>query len=102
MLELAVKLNLLVEHPQLAVNLDARVAVGAQTFEELSVLALAVTNQRRHHEQPCAFRQLGHLIDDLICRLTGDRRAALVAVRMTDAGPQQTQVVVDLSYRSDR
>ena len=101
MLELTVKLDLLVEHPQLAVNLDARVTVGAEPFEKLSVLALAVTNQRRHHEQPRAFRQLGYLIDYLLGRLTGDRRAALVTVRVADARPKQPQVVVDLGYGAD-
>ena len=66
MFELAVEFDLLVEHPQLPVNLDARVAIGAKPFKELPVFALAVPDQRRHHEQPRRLRQFSDLIDDLV------------------------------------
>ena len=97
-----VELDLLVEHPQLAVDQRARVAVAAQLLEDLAVLALAAADDRREHHEPPALRDLvEHPVDDLLDRLPLDRRAADVAVRLADPRPQQAQVVVDLRDGAD-
>ena len=100
-LVLLVELDLLLEHPQLAVDLRAREALGAQLLEHLAVLALAPAHDRRQDHEARALRQLHDLVDDLLGRLPRDRLAAVVAVRMADARPQQAQVVVDLGDRAD-
>jgi hypothetical protein len=81
-LELLVEDGRVVEHPQLAVDLHARVAVRPQLLEELAVLALAPADHRRHDHEALALGQLHDLVDDLLGRLAGDRRAAVEAVRM--------------------
>ena len=101
-LELLVEDDLLLEPAQLAVDLDARVALGAQLLEELAVLALAPADDRRLDHEARALVERHHLVDDLLGRLGRDRAAAVVTVRMADAGPQQAQVVVDLRDRADR
>ena len=101
-LELLVELDLLLEHAQLAVDLDARVALGPQLLEQLAVLALAPADDRREDHEPRALLELHHLVDDLLGRLALDDRPALGAVRRADARPQQAQVVVDLGDRADR
>ena len=93
---------LLLEHPQLAVDLHAREALGAQLLEHAPVLALAPADDGRHHHEAGALLELHDLVDDLLGRLAGDRLAADVAVRMADARPQQAQVVVDLGDGADR
>jgi hypothetical protein len=50
-LELLVEDGRVVEHPQLAVDLHARVAVRPQLLEELAVLALAPADHRRHDHE---------------------------------------------------
>ena len=101
-LVLLVEHDLLVEPAQLAVDLDAGEALGAQLLELLAVLALAPADDRREHHEPRALRQLHHLVDDLLGRLPADRPAADMAVGMADPRPQQPQVVVDLGHRADR
>ena len=100
-LELLVERDLLLEPPQLAVDLHAREALGAQLLEELPVLALAAADDRREHHELRALLERHHLVDDLLGRLGRDRPAAVVAVRMADPRPQQAQVVVDLGDRAD-
>ena len=102
MLVLLVERDLLLEQAQLAVDLDAREALGAQLLEQLAVLALAPAHDRRQHHEARALLELHDLVDDLLGRLPGDRLAADVAVRLADPRPQQAQVVVDLGDRADR
>ena len=47
----------LLEPAQLAVDLHAREALGAQLLEELAVLALAAAHDRRQHHEPRALRR---------------------------------------------
>ena len=101
-LELLVEVDVLLEPAQLAVDLHAREALGAQLLEQLAVLALAPPHHRRQHHEPGALLERHHLVDDLLGRLGRDRAAAVVAVRMPDPRPQQAQVVVDLGDRADR
>ena len=50
-LELLVELDLVLEHPQLAVDFAAGEALGAQLVEQLAVLALAPAHDRRHDHE---------------------------------------------------
>ena len=100
-LVLLVEDDVLLEPAQLAVHLHAREALRAQLLEELAVLALAPAHDRGEHHELGALRQRHHLVDDLLGGLRLDRAAAVVAVRMPDASPQQAQVVVDLGDRAD-
>ena len=101
-LVLLVEDDLLLEQAQLAVDLHAREALGAQLLELLAVLALAAADDRRQHHEPGALLHGHDLVDDLLGRLRRDRPAAVEAVRLADPRPQQAQVVVDLRDRADR
>ena len=92
----------LFEQADLAVDLDAGEALGAQLLELLAVLALAAAHDRRQDHEPRAVLQVHDLVDDLLGRLRRDRPAAVEAVRLADARPQQAQVVVDLRHGADR
>ena len=95
-----VEVELLLEPPQLAVDLDAGVALGPQLLEQLAVLALAPADHGRLDHEPGALLEGHDLVHDLLGRLGGDRAAAVVAVGLADPGPQQAQVVVDLGDRA--
>ena len=91
----------IVEPTDLAVYANADEAVRAQLIEDLCELALATTHDRREHEKLGAFFEIKHAVDDLLGRLGLDLLAAVVAIRMPDARPKQSQVVVDLGDRAD-
>ncbi len=101
-LELLVELDRLLEQPLLAVDLDAREAVGAQFLEDVLELALAVADDRRVDGELRALGEPEHLVDDRVEALARDRASADRAVRPADARVQETQVVVDLGHRADR
>ena len=90
------------EVADLAVDPRARIPLAGQLFQELAVLALAASDDRREHLEPRALGQLHHLVDDLLGGLAADRAAAVVAVRVSDPREQHPQVVVDLGDRADR
>ena len=100
-LVLLVEVEALVELAHLAVDLDAREAVGAQLLEHLAVLALAAAHQRRDDAEARPRVELAHLVDDLLHRLPGDGAPAVRAVRVADARVEQAQVVVDLGDGAD-
>ena len=86
----------------LAVDLDAREAVGAELLEHVAELALAVAHDRRVDRELRPFRQRQDLLDDLVEALPRDRPAADGTVRPADARVEEAQVVVDLGDRADR
>ena len=95
-----VEVELLLEPAQLAVDLDAGVALGLELLEQLAVLALAPAHHGRLDHEPGALLEGHDLVHDLLGRLGGDRAAAVVTVGLADPGPQQAQVVVDLGDRA--
>ncbi len=84
-----------------AVDADAGEALGLQRAEQVDVLALAGADDRGEHLEAGALLHRQHLVDDLLRRLPGDRLAAVRAVRLTGAGVEQAEVVVDLGDRAD-
>ena len=84
-----------------AVDPGPGVALGLQLAEQLGVLALATADHRREDLEPVALGQLEDAVDDLLRGLAGDVATALGAVRVTDAGVEQPQVVVDLGDGAD-
>ena len=100
-LVLLVELDLLLEQPLLAVDLDPREAVAAKLLEDVLELALAVANDRGVHRELRPFGQAQHLLDDLVERLAGDRSPADRAVRPADPRVEEPEVVVDLRDRPD-
>ncbi len=101
-LELLVELDLLLEQPLLAVDLDAAEALAAQLLEDVLVLALAVAHHRRVDGELRPRLEAQHLVDDLLDRLAGDRAVTDWTVRAADSCEQEAQVVVDLGDRADR
>ena len=97
-----VKLEILGQFAHLAVDLDPHEPGAAQLAQLLAVLALAVAHDRREHVQARPLGPTHDLIDDLLHALSGDFAPAVVAERMTGAGKQQAQVIVDLGDRADR
>ena len=81
---------------ELAVDVGAHIAVLAQAIELVAEIALLVAHHRRQHGEARAFAQGQDLIDHLRDGLRGDALAALPAVDLAHARPQQAQVVVDL------
>ena len=99
---LLVEDDLLVEPPQLAVDLDPRVALEPHLLEQFPVLAFAPADDRRHDHEFGPLLEGHQPVDDLLLGLAGDLLAALGAVRDPDPRPEQAQVVVDLGHGADR
>ncbi len=89
------------QHVQLAVDDRAAEALGLQLAEQLAVLTLAATDHGCEHLEPLTFVAGHDAVDDLLRGLSGDRLAALGAVRAAGAGVEQAEVVVDLGDRAD-
>ncbi len=100
-LELLVEDDLVLEHPHLAVDLDAREPVRAQLLEDVLVLALAIADDRRIDRELRPLREPEHLVDDRLDRLPRDRPPADRAVRPADPRVEQAEVVVDLGDGAD-
>ena len=84
----------------LAVHPDTGKTLFLYSLNNLFVSALALTNDRSHYHQLGSFLKPHYGVNHLVHRLTGDRLAAYRAVRFADSGVKQSQVVVNLSYRS--
>ena len=81
----------------LAVDPHPAVALVAQTFQELLVLALAVHHHRGQEGEAAAFRQAHNLVDHLGDAQGGDGPAAAIAIGGAHPGEQDPEVVVDFS-----
>ncbi len=90
------------ELADLAVDPGAGEPLAGELLQELLVFPLPPADDRREHLEPGAFRQLQHLVHDLVGRLPADRSAAVVAVGVSDPSEQHPEVVVDLRDGPDR
>src|SRR5205085_11483578 len=90
-----------VELVHLAVDPHAAEALRAQLVEQLRLLALARSDDRREHHEPRVLRQREELVDQLRDAVRLQRRAVLRAVWRAGAREKEPQVVVDLGNRAD-
>ena len=84
-----------------AVHTGTRIALGQQVLEEVYELALTCTDDGREDLQAGAFGVFLQNVHDLLRGLLGDFFAAFGAVRVADARPEQTHVVVDFGDGTD-
>ena len=98
----ALELELGGQVDDLTVDPGPGVTLAGELVEERVVLPLRPAHDRRQHLEPRAVGQLQHPVDDLLRRLAGDELPAVRAVRDTDPGVEQAEVVVDLGDRADR
>ena len=75
--------------------------LAGELFQFLAELAFAPADDGRHHEYAVVGAQRKHVLEDLFGGLAGDFAAAHRTVRHPDRGIKQTQIVVNLSDRSD-
>ncbi len=76
-----VETNLFIKRTQLAVDAGPNEPVTRQLCDLFFELAFAATNNRRQDHDPLAFGQHQHILQNLIDTLSGNRRAALRAMR---------------------
>ena len=86
---------------EVAVDPGPGEALAGEVLQEGLVGALAPPDHRRQHLEAGALGELEDAVDDLLGRLAGDGGAALRAVGLADAGPEQAEVVVDLGDGAD-
>ncbi len=87
-----------IEYP---VHADTDIAAFFCILQQLDVFTLAPAHDRCKQLQLCAFRQFHDAVYNLVYGLPADFLAAFRAVRDTDTGKQQTQVIVNFRYRAD-
>ena len=86
---------------ELAVDLDALVALLEVLGELLAVLALAAAHHRRQHVDARALGQRQHAVDHLRDGLALDRQPGRGRIGHADARPEQPHVVVDFGDGAD-
>ena len=99
--ELLVERRHLADLVELAVDLDALVALLEELGELLAVLALAAAHHRRQQIEPRALGQRQDAVDHLADGLALDRQAGRGRIGHADARPEQPHVVVDLGDGAD-
>jgi hypothetical protein len=92
----------LVHVADLAIHPDSHESLAPDLVEDRGVLSLAVTNDWTKDHEPRAVRQGHQLIDHLLRGLMRNGAATVWAVRMTDASPKQSHVIVDLGDGTHR
>ena len=85
-----------------AVNTGADIALACQVLQRFGVFALTLFNDWRQQHQAFAFRLRQHVIHHLAHGLCRQRDVVVRAARLTHAGIQQTQVVMNFSNGTDR
>ena len=78
-----------------AINTSTDVTLACQIFQRFGVFAFALFNDWREQHQAFTFRLRQHVIHHLADGLRRQRYIVVRAARLTDAGEQQTQIVVD-------
>ena len=98
-LELLVERGRFLDPVHLAVDPHAGKARLLPFGQFAAVFALAPAHDRREQVEPRAIGQCHHAVDHVGHGLRLDRQAGRGRIGHTDAGPQQTHVIVDLGYR---
>ncbi len=99
---LLVEGDLLGEVVGLAVDDDPDEAVLSKLRQFLFVLPLPAAHDRGEQGQLCPLGERRDLVHHLRHRLRRDEPAAVVAVRLSDAGEEQAEVIVDFGDGSHR
>ncbi len=102
MLDLAVKLEVIGEADDLAVNTSADETAPKHVLEEVLVFPLLAANDRGEDEEARSRGQSHDAGDDLFAGLGGNFPAALGAMSLADAREQHAQVIVDFRDGADR
>ena len=84
-----------------AVHAGTRIALGQQVLKEVHELALTCADDGRENLQAGAFGVLLQNVHNLLRGLLGDFFATFGAVRVADARPEQTHVVIDFGDGTD-
>ena len=99
---LLVQDDVLAEVDQTAVDPRTDVPAPPHVEELFPILALSAPHDRREDLELRSNGQALNGVHHLLNGLGGDRIAAMEAMRMSDPGKQQPQVVIDLGHRPDR
>src|SRR5438132_10048727 len=99
---LAIQLDLVTQISNVAIYTHAHIAGAPHLIKERFIRALRLLYQRRKQHDTQTFRQFEDRVNHLLDSLLADLAPTLWAVRMTNTGIEQTQVVIDLRHRSDR
>ncbi len=100
MLSVLIELELFREVIDVPIDTDPNIACLAQVLKDRLILTLAVSNQRCQNHEPAPQWYLHDGIHDLLHCLAGDLPPAIGAVRVTNAGEEEAQIVVDLGHRA--
>ena len=98
----AIQVRHFVDLVDLAVDAQAHKALLLQLFKDILMIALAIFDHRSQDQQAAAIFHADDAVHDLGRRLLGNCLATGGAVGLTNAGIEQTQVVVNLGHRADR
>ena len=97
-----IELDVFVERSEGSVHANAREAAGAQGGELLLELALPSPHDRRKDVHALVVGREHDHVDDPLERLRGNLPSAQMAVRHSDVGEEQSEIVVDFRDRTDR
>ena len=100
MLDVLFEADFLAQIIHIAVDPHAGKACAAGRIQLLGLRTLAGTHDRGQHLKAGALRQFQHLVHHLVHSLLCDLASADRAMRHTDAGVHQAQIVVDLCHRA--
>ena len=95
-----IQLNLFFQLIQITVNAYSYVSTSFGLFQYLDMLTLSASYHRCQKLNPCTFRHLHYVVYHLIHRLFGNLFSTLGTVRRSDAGIQQTKIVIYFCNRS--
>src|SRR5262245_45154478 len=95
------QVELLVDVPNLAIDTNSHETLPADLVENILVFTFAVLDDGAKHHEPCSVGQTEDLGRHLLNGLARDRTPAVRAVRVSDSGVEQPEVVINLGYRAD-
>ena len=101
-LHLLVEFQIVGQLHDFAVNPRTQKATLQQVGEQIPELTLLPLHNRSQDLKLGPVGQTQNAVEDVFARLRRDRPAALMATRLTDAGEQHAQIVVDLGDCPDR